>query len=1306
MTTPSSIPTDVYIAGSTGQTKIHDFNPGRKSWQMYAHKISTIGDNLIFEAIGTNSEIYFKQKNNEVYKITDLLGGGNSYDDGQAIIIGYNAGLTDPSNHSIAIGNEAAQSDNLQYSIAIGYQANKTSNPGGYTSDNGYNIAIGYQAAGQVPSSAPPYGSNYNNISIGHQAGYKATYSNTINIGHQSGYENQNMNTIGIGLKAAYKSQNLNSIAIGNLAAYLNQSTNAIAIGNNAGKLYQGTTCVAIGDGAGIEYQGWYGIAVGYRAGYIQQGGNSIAIGRESGNYYQGNFSVGIGHHAGEKNQGNESVAIGRESGNETQGSRCIAIGYNSGNNIQSNNAIAIGYEAAMNNQGANSICIGYNAGRDNQGLNSLAIGYNASATNEKSIVLNATGITLNSSSSNALFIKPIRSNTNSNKLLYNSSTGEITYQPDSGGGGTLLVDSITELTPGNGVNIAGGVNITGTNITGINTISAQNFNIGSTNAISAARQGNFRDLEVKSGTNQSTFLVMGDSGDLSMNGTLTVDNITEQTTGNGVNIAGGVNITGTNITGINAISAQNFNIGSTNAISAARQGNFRDLEVKSGANQTTFLVTGDSGDLTMNGTLTANSITANSISITGIVSLANSNKLLYNSSTGEITYQPDSSDLYLDGEAINIGYNAGLTDPSNHSIAIGNQAGETENLHHSIAIGYQANKKSFPGWGADMGLDGYNIAIGYQAAADPDGYGPTTPTPQNSRNISIGYQAGYQTKNSDCVSIGSEAGKINQASKTVAIGNFAGKNDQEEESIAIGRYSGHAQQGYRSIAIGWLAGGTLQGANSIAIGTRAGASNQNQRSIILNATGSSLYSSHSDALFIKPIRSDTNSNKLLYNSSTGEITYQPDSGGGIDTTIGKAITGTWATSHNSAFWAFHTMNDATKYALRQDQAGETYINSGYNRLHFLIEGVNQMRLTTTGLGIGNTAPTEKLDVTGNIKASGSITANSISVTGLDTTIGKAITGTWATSHNSAFWAFHTMNDATKYALRQDQAGETYINSGYNRVHFLIEGQDYAGLNTTGLCIGTTLTQERLHVNGNIILEAYEYNTSGGKGIFFRKDYCPSNTANFYNCSITTFDHENTNSPAGLSINCIDGASICTGSDEYRLERFRVAQNGNVGIGTTSPSEKLEVDGNIKSSGSFLGSDDRLKHNEEDIVNALSVMRKLKPQKYEKTKELKAADFNGSLDEDDILCVEAGFIAQDIQNVPELDYSVVGGDYIKETVDPSGVVTTNTVSKPYYLNYNNILTYNVAATQELDTIVSSLLAEIASLKERISALEN
>ena len=131
-----------------------------------------------------------------------------------------------------------------------------------------------------------------------------------------------------------------------------------------------------------------------------------------------------------------------------------------------------------------------------------------------------------------------------------------------------------------------------------------------------------------------------------------------------------------------------------------------------------------------------------------------------------------------------------------------------------------------------------------------------------------------------------------------------------------------------------------------------------------------------------------------------------------------------------------------------------------------------------------------------------------------------------------------------------------------------------------------------------------------------------------------------------------------------------------------------------------------MKHNEEVISDSLSVIRQLKPQKYQKTKELKAADFNENLNEDDILCVEAGFIAQDIQNIPELAYSVTGGDYTESTEDSEGVVTTNEVASPHYLNYNNILTYNVAATQELDTTVTALLAEIASLKERLSALEN
>ena len=58
----------------TGITKTCDFNPSRKSWRIYTHKLTTLeNDNLILEANGANSEIFFKQKNNEIYKLSDFL---------------------------------------------------------------------------------------------------------------------------------------------------------------------------------------------------------------------------------------------------------------------------------------------------------------------------------------------------------------------------------------------------------------------------------------------------------------------------------------------------------------------------------------------------------------------------------------------------------------------------------------------------------------------------------------------------------------------------------------------------------------------------------------------------------------------------------------------------------------------------------------------------------------------------------------------------------------------------------------------------------------------------------------------------------------------------------------------------------------------------------------------------------------------------------------------------------------------------------------------------------------------------------
>ena len=73
-------------------------------------------------------------------------------------------------------------------------------------------------------------------------------------------------------------------------------------------------------------------------------------------------------------------------------------------------------------------------------------------------------------------------------------------------------------------------------------------------------------------------------------------------------------------------------------------------------------------------------------------------------------------------------------------------------------------------------------------------------------------------------------------------------------------------------------------------------------------------------------------------------------------------------------------------------------------------------------------------------------------------------------------------------------------------------------------------------------------------------------------------------------------------------------------------------------------SDDRLKHNESVIVNGLEVIDKLCPKFYQKTQTLLDASYNGDLSGQTWI-YEAGLIAQEVLQVPELSFAVGGGDY-------------------------------------------------------------
>ena len=141
----------------------------------------------------------------------------------------------------------------------------------------------------------------------------------------------------------------------------------------------------------------------------------------------------------------------------------------------------------------------------------------------------------------------------------------------------------------------------------------------------------------------------------------------------------------------------------------------------------------------------------------------------------------------------------------------------------------------------------------------------------------------------------------------------------------------------------------------------------------------------------------------------------------------------------------------------------------------------------------------------------------------------------------------------------------------------------------------------------------------------------------------------------------------------------------NVGIGsTTTPSQKLVVNGNIEASGAVNGgSDDRIKYNETELTSALDTINKLKPRKYEKITEQPQhtsgiwipidAEWDNVKD-NWVWDYEIGFIAQDVRNdISDLSFCVEG-----EELDASGNQTILT------LNYNNIFTLSIAALQEVD----------------------
>lgn len=222
-----------------------------------------------------------------------------------------------------------------------------------------------------------------------------------------------------------------------------------------------------------------------------------------------------------------------------------------------------------------------------------------------------------------------------------------------------------------------------------------------------------------------------------------------------------------------------------------------------------------------------------------------------------------------------------------------------------------------------------------------------------------------------------------------------------------------------------------------------------------------------------------------------------------------------------------------------------------------------------------------------------------------------------------------------------------------------------------------------------------------------------------------------------------------------------------VGVRTQAPGYTLEVNGSLfYSSGGLNGSDDRIKYNEENITNALDIIGKLKPQKYEKIMAF-PSDAKGTWIPTDenwetvknaetkpwegfTYGNEFGFIAQDVRNIPEVSFLVSGSEntmsdenispeeynelndeerssYTQKFIYESNAITlqeytsltlenrenyTELYSKrvetqtPLGLNYQGIFVVAVKAIQELKSENETLKTQLTSVLTRLDVLEN
>ncbi len=1072
-----------------------------------------------------------------------------------AVSIGSSAGKTSQGDFNVAIGSSAGKDTQATQAIAIGRQAGLTTqgtnsiaigSDAGKTSQGLNSIALGVNSAENTQSTY--------SIAIGDAAGQELQGSKSIAIGYFTGRSNQSDGSVAIGEQAANTEQGINSVAIGNNTAKYNQSTNSIAIGANSGignatdsTKGQAPYCIAIGSNSGTTNQGLatgYSIAIGNQSGETDQGDYSVAIGHQSALTTQGTNSVAIGYLTGRTNQSDGSVAIGEQAANAEQGVRSVAIGSNSGKTSQSTHSIAIGDEAGFDTQGGTtgySIAIGDKAGKSSQGLKSVAIGNQAGLTSQGgttgySIAIgNASGQEQQTEYAIAIGANAGNSLQKQSSIAIGRDAGKQNQQTAS-----IAIGYLSGQTNQNSYSI------------GLGTQAA--FTGQSSYAIAiGAEAGKFNQYG-------SSIALGYQTGYTSQN---------------------------TNAVAIGREAGKTSQGADTISI-----GNYLDSANNGQHNQGTSAISfGRNAGKTNQG---ANSIAMglqSGFEDQGQTSIAIGFRAGYIKQGVQGTFGDQ-------GDAIAIGVDAGQTNQQRRTIAMGLSAGKINQHFSSVAIGYEV---------AMSGQQSNSLAIGLRAGYENQG--------QNS--IAVGFYAGYENQGTTSIAIGNRAGEVDQHANTIILNaNNTGLNSSGTSGFYVKpirntdtqdtflRYNATSGEITHHLDLNMPNNGLIKFNNDLST------SGPNK----IQLWGNGQYGFGIGSVTVK--YSSAQKHTFYYNPSTtnnvatnnGTLGMELDNSnlkvsGKIGINNDVSITPTYeldikGISHTGSE-GFHSGRILHYYPLNSLSG---FIKSGPGAA--TIENSDYVKLTNNDVSI--TSPSISIRGYTHFKENGTYTANAASNNILGYTSQRILVKLnaqfYSQDGNNEYFSIHLLDSADVqiaeiYKVYNSTQSTSvgfvpivcditpYLIENLHNIKIKISSNgssgDYVLVKNLTICvddstpwynfsakqltitdklgIGTTSPSQLLHIYGaqqNFLLQTTNNNQDNNNSILFQ------NSGTSYSWRIG----RRYNSDFNTSNKCnfvISGGNIETDYENLN-DRFTIGENGNVGIGTNNPIEKLYVkDGNI-----------------------------------------------------------------------------------------------------------------------------------------------